>query len=58
VIWDGPMSMAYDRVHHLVYSSNWRAGVWKLDARRATPQKKIFALLRLGNRDVASGRKR
>jgi hypothetical protein len=41
VIWDGPMSMAFDRVHHLVYSSNWRAGVWKLDARHAIPQKSI-----------------
>jgi photosystem II stability/assembly factor-like uncharacterized protein len=29
-LFDGPMSMTYDRVHHIIYSSNWRAGVWKL----------------------------
>jgi photosystem II stability/assembly factor-like uncharacterized protein len=27
---DGPMSMAVDRVHGVVYSSNWGAGVWRL----------------------------
>jgi chitodextrinase len=27
---DGPMSMAYDATNHIVYSSNWDAGVWKL----------------------------
>ena len=27
---DGPMSMAYDPVNHVVYSSNWDGGVWKL----------------------------
>jgi hypothetical protein len=27
---DGPFSMAYDPVNHVVYSSNWNAGVWKL----------------------------
>ncbi len=27
---DGPMSMAYDPLNHIVYSSNWRAGVWRL----------------------------
>lgn len=30
---DGPMSMAYDPVRHIVYSSNWEAGVWKLQVR-------------------------
>lgn len=41
VITNGPMDMAYDRVHHLVYSSNWLAGVWVLDARHASLQKMI-----------------
>lgn len=27
---DGPMSMVYDPANHLIYSSNWRSGVWKL----------------------------
>lgn len=31
---DGPFSMAYDRINHIVYSSNWLGGVWKLQEKR------------------------
>jgi hypothetical protein len=31
VIEDGPISMAFDPVRRIVYSSNWNAGVWKLE---------------------------
>lgn len=31
---DGPMHMVYDPIRRIVYSSNWRAGVWKLQVRR------------------------
>lgn len=27
---NGPMSMVYDPINRVVYSANWRAGVWKL----------------------------
>src|SRR5258708_1800069 len=27
---NGPASMAYDPVNHLLYSANWLAGVWRL----------------------------
>lgn len=27
---DGPYDMAFDATHHILYSSNWRAGVWAL----------------------------
>jgi photosystem II stability/assembly factor-like uncharacterized protein len=27
---NGPVSMAYDAVNHIVYSSDWNAGVWQL----------------------------
>jgi photosystem II stability/assembly factor-like uncharacterized protein len=30
---DGPMSMATDQEHGIVYSSNWRGGVWRLVTR-------------------------
>jgi hypothetical protein len=28
---DGPMSMTFDPIKKIIYSSNWRGGVWKLD---------------------------
>ena len=28
---DGPMNMVYDANNRIIYSSNWRAGVWKLN---------------------------
>ncbi len=31
---DGPMSMAYDPINHVIYSSNWDAGLWKLQTGR------------------------
>jgi hypothetical protein len=30
---DGPMSMVYDQSNRIIYSSNWRVGVWKLQVR-------------------------
>ena len=27
---DGPINMVFDPVNRIVYSSNWRAGVWRL----------------------------
>lgn len=32
---DGPMSLVYDPTYHIVYSSNFKAGIWKLDVRRS-----------------------
>jgi len=34
---DGPMSMSYDSVNKIVYSSNWAGGVWRLSLSTSTP---------------------